>query len=219
MGYLKIIKDYPPYALMSDKRGYISQLYGRNGHTGIDSVGNQWANPVCAIITGTVTAVGWSKTLGNVVEYSNGVATVKYYHLADVSVSVGQTVEAGKTKIGVEGATGTLAAGKHLHITLLINGFQVDPEPYLDGRKAIPAVKKGGKYMIRKVVAPLNLRRTKSTTEDNMIYKDMPIGTLLLVTETATVGSDEWGKALVVIGGKTYAGWCKTSGTWSVEVQ
>ena len=51
MAYKVIYKRWLPYAKMSDHRGFISQRYG-NGHTGVDSVGNQYGNPVCAVLTG-----------------------------------------------------------------------------------------------------------------------------------------------------------------------
>lgn len=228
MAYLKVIKDYPPYALMKDKRGFISRLYG-NGHTGVDSVGNQWANPVCAIYDGTVLQAYISATLGKVVQYGAGRVKIAYYHLATMSVKVGQTVSAGQ-QIGIEGNTGALADGKHLHISIWIDDVLVDPMPYLTGTKTLPVMKqsqisnalsganKGEKYMIRKVINPLNLRSTRSLTSNNLVYKNMPNGTIFLVTETKTEGGITWGHVVATIGGKTYAGWSNIAAKWSVEV-
>lgn len=218
--YLKTINNYPPYALMTDKRGFISRLYG-NGHTGVDSVGNQWANPVCAICDGTVLQAYISASLGKVVQYGAGRVKIAYYHLATISVKVGQKVTAGKTQIGIEGNTGALADGKHLHISIWIDDQLVDPLPYLTGDKTLPdtAAEQEVKYMIRKVTKVLNLRSTRSlANNNNLVYKDMPVGTVFLVTDTVKEGNVTWGKVIVTIKGKTYAGWSNIATTWSVEV-
>lgn len=138
MGYIITYKQWQPYELIQDKRGFISRRYG-NGHTGIDSVGNEFANPVCAIFDGAVTSVRWDAGLGNVVEYGskNGRVKVAYYHLAKADTTVGRAVKKNE-RVGVEGATGSLATGKHLHTSLWIDGALTDPEPYLSGAKALP---------------------------------------------------------------------------------
>lgn len=218
--YLKTVNNYPPYALMTDKRGFISRLYG-NGHTGVDSVGNQWANPVCAICDGAVLQAYISASLGKVVQYGAGRVKIAYYHLATISVKVGQKVTAGKTQIGIEGNTGALADGKHLHVSIWIDGVLVDPLPYLTGAKTLPvtADEQEDKYMIRKVTKALNLRSTRSlANSSNLVYKDMPVGTVFLVTDTVKEGGVTWGKVLVTIKGRTYAGWSNIAATWSVEV-
>lgn len=218
--YLKTINNYPPYALMTDKRGFISRLYG-NGHTGVDSVGNQWSNPVCAICDGTVLEAYISASLGKVVQYGAGRVKIAYYHLAKMSVKTGQTVTAGKTQIGIEGNTGALADGKHLHISIWIDDQLVDPLPYLTGEKTLPATaaEQEVKYMIRKVTKVLNLRSTRSlANNNNLVYKDMPVGTVFLVTDTVKEGNVTWGKVIVTINGRTYAGWSNIAATWSVEV-
>ena len=218
--YLKTINKYPPYALMTDKRGFISRLYG-NGHTGVDSVGNTWANPVCAIIDGTVLQAYISASLGKVVLYGAGRVKIAYYHLATISVKTGQTVTAGKTQVGIEGGTGALADGKHLHISIWIDDQLVDPLPYLTGAKTLPvtAAEQEVKYMIRKVTKVLNLRSTRSlANNNNLVYKDMPVGTYLLIVDTVKEGNITWGKVWTEIGGKTYVGWSNIATTWSVEV-
>ena len=218
--YLKTINKYPPYALMKDKRGFISRLYG-NGHTGVDSVGNTWANPVCAIIDGTVLEAYISASLGKVVLYGAGRVKIAYYHLAKISVKTGQTVTAGKTQVGIEGGTGALADGKHLHISIWIDDQLVDPLPYLTGAKTllVTAAEQEDKYMIRKVTKVLNLRSTRSlANNNNLVYRDMPVGTVFLVTDTVKEGNVTWGKVIVTINGKTYAGWSNIATTWSVEV-
>ena len=64
MKYKAIIANYPPYCLLKDKRGYITKLYG-SGHTGVDSIGNQWDNPVASWIDGTCVC-SYSEACGNI---------------------------------------------------------------------------------------------------------------------------------------------------------
>ena len=73
--------------------------------------------------------------------------------------------------------------------------------------------------MIRKVTKVLNLRSTRClANNNNLVYKDMPVGTVFLVTDTVKEGNVTWGKVIVTIKGKTYAGWSNIATTWSVEV-
>ena len=95
MAYLTVYKNWLPYALLEDKRGFISKRFG-NGHSGIDSVGNVYNNTVCAVMDGMVTAVYFSPTLGNCVEYGCGNVKIAHYHLAETSVQTGDKVEKGK---------------------------------------------------------------------------------------------------------------------------
>lgn len=219
MAYLKVYQNWLPYALLSDKRGFISKRFG-SGHTGIDSVANVYANKVCAVIDGTVTQSYVSSTLGNVVEYSAGNVRIAYYHLASRSVKVGDKVIAGKTAVGVEGSTGSLSNGKHLHTSIWINNVLVDPEPYLCGNKEFPIEDtKERKYMIRKVTKVLNLRSSRSLANNsNIVYSNMPVDTVFLVTETVIEGGVTWGHVYVTISGKSYSGWSNIATTWSVEV-
>lgn len=46
----------------------------------------------------------------------------------------------------------------------------------------------------------------------------MPVGMVFLVTDTVKEGGVTWGKVLVTINGRTYAGWSNIAATWSVEV-
>ena len=213
MAYVKVYKKWLPYALMKDKRGFISLRFG-SGHTGIDSVGNQYNNPVCAVIDGTVLEVYTSDTLGNVVKYGNGKVVVAYYHLAKTNVRVGQQVVAGKTLIGVEGKTGSISNGKHLHISVWIDGVLVDPELYLNGTKQFP-VKEDDLIMVRKVIRPdLNMRAGVGVGSAS--YGKVPIGTLINPVETAKVGTAIWGKHTCVMSdGKVHTGWSNLGDTWS----
>lgn len=220
--YLRVISKYPAYALMQDQRGFVSQKFGgENNHTGYDTVGNMMDNPVCAIIDGEVTDAYYSGALGWIAIYQSESVKIAYYHLKKLSVKAGDKVEAGKTRIGIEGGTGTLAKGqKHLHISVWIGGMLVDPEPYLDGAKKFP-VSEGDEDMIeiRKVIKPLNLRSSRSLANDsNIVYKDMPNGTVFQVVEKIKEGNTTWGKVYVTIGGKSYAGWSNIASTWSKVV-
>lgn len=138
MGYLKVYKKWLPYAGMADPRGFISQQFGGE-HSGVDSVGNVYNNPVCAVMDGRVIRVDKTGALGNIVEYESGRVKIAHYHLAKVLVKEGDTVKSGDTVLGIEGSTGSLATGKHLHTSLWVDGVLSDPEAYLSGAKALPA--------------------------------------------------------------------------------
>ena len=219
MAYLKVYQKWLPYAILSDKRAFISKCFG-NGHTGIDSVANVYANKVCAVIDGKVLKVYTSSTLGKVVEYGNDKVKIAYYHLASQAVKVDDKVIAGKTVIGVEGSTGSLSKGKHLHTSMWVDGVLVDPEPYLNGSRDFPTEKKEErKYMIRKVTKVLNLRSSRSlANSSNIVYNNMPVGTVFLVTEVVSEGGVVWGHIYVTISGKSYSGWANIATTWSKEV-
>ncbi len=137
MAYIKVYRSWLPYGKMKDRRGFISRRYG-NGHSGTDSVGNQYDNPVCAIMDGTVMAVKYSESLGHIVEYENAAVKIAHYHLAKVLVKQGDAVKAGETVLAKEGGTGALATGKHLHTSMWVGDKMVDPEPYLSGEKTLP---------------------------------------------------------------------------------
>ena len=223
MNYKIIYKRWLPYAKMSDRRGFISQRYGDNGgHTGVDSVGNQNSNPVCAVRSGTVTASRWDAAYGNIVEYASGGVAIRYCHLASRKVKAGDPVTAGQTIIGIEGATGSLVrkGAKHLHTMLWIDGKRVDPEPYLCGAKALPAqnTSQEDDIMIRKVTAKgLNLRKGAGVS-NAIVYGSMPVGTVLICGKTQKVGTATWAQVCATIGGTQYVGWSNIADTWSREV-
>lgn len=155
MKYLEIIPDYPPYRAAEDKRGFISQYYVPNSHTGVDSVGNLWDMPVCAIFDGRIVSADYNSRTGNDVIYESGNGRVRviYLHLRDKVTVTGNILK--DQVLGYEGSTGSLATGKHLHTTMLIDGEMVDPLPYLTGRKEMPlempepdAIQKGDKVVV-----------------------------------------------------------------------
>ena len=223
MSYIIIYKRWLPYAKMSDHRGFISQRYGDNGgHTGVDSVGNQNSNPVCAVRSGTVTASRWDAAYGNIVEYASGNITIRYCHLASRKVKTGDPVTAGQTIVGIEGATGSLVhrSEKHLHTMLWIDGKRVDPEPYLCGAKALPTqnTSQEDDIMIRKVTTKgLNLRKGAGVS-NAVVYGNMPVGTILICGKTQKVGTATWAQVCATIDGTQYVGWSNIANTWSREV-
>ena len=112
-------------------------------------------------------------------------------------------------------------------MTMHVDGKRVDPLPYLKGEKALPLELsnniKEEIYMIRKVTRPLNIRSTPSVANDsNIVYRDMPAGTVFLVTEDKWDGDYHWGKVIATVDGESYAGWCNildaSNGGWSDEV-
>lgn len=218
MAYIITYKNWLPYGLMSDKRGFISKKFGGT-HTGVDSVGNQYDNPVCAVIDGKVLLVTKSQALGNCVEYGNDKVRIAYYHLKSVSVYVGQGIKAG-SKIGVEGATGSLATGKHLHTSLWIDGVLTDPEPYLSGEQEFPKniITTGENVMIRKAIrADLNVRIGAGVANRSHGY--IKNGSNFFVytgTETKTSDGATWAQVTAELAnGKTVTGWSNIGTTWS----
>lgn len=221
MSYKEIIPNYPPYGAAGDKRGYVSQHYKTNGHTGLDTAGNLLEMPVCAVFDGVITEAGHTATTGHQVSYQsqNGRVKAQYLHLREQALlPAGAAVKAGQV-VGYEGQTGTLVSGKHLHITLWIDGARVDPLPYMKGSKLLPleAVKKEEEFlMVRKVTrSDLNLRTGVGT--GNKSYGYLPVGALLNIVETkkAADGST-WGKHTCLLAGKEVTGWSNIGDTWSV---
>ena len=139
MAYKEIIANYPPYMAASDRRGFISKYYG-NGHSGVDSVGNLYTMPVCAVFDGKIACAQVTAATGNSITYQsdNGRVKVQYLHLRDKPViKAGDKVKKNQA-IAYEGSTGSLSTGKHLHISLWIDGKLCDPLPYLKGDKKLP---------------------------------------------------------------------------------
>ena len=98
-------------------------------HNGID-IAAEPGTEVCAAADGTVYTVYEDETMGTtvVIRHDGGYIT-KYSSLAEeVSVTAGQTVEAGDV-IGTVGCTALLetAIGDHVHFSVTCNGENVDP--------------------------------------------------------------------------------------------
>ncbi|MGE0744263.1 MAG: M23 family metallopeptidase [Rhodospirillales bacterium] len=99
-------------------------------HGGVDMVGPVNA-PVSGTAPGVVAYAGWHDSYGRLVEIEHefGIST-RYAHLNQISVRQGQRVQAGQ-RVGGIGSTGR-STGPHLHYEVLVDGRQVDPQPFLD---------------------------------------------------------------------------------------
>jgi murein DD-endopeptidase MepM/ murein hydrolase activator NlpD len=111
-----------------------SGLLGSKYHQGIDIASGHSAT-IKAAAAGTVSAAGYSFTMGNYIniEHSGGYET-RYYHMEKRYAQRGQTVKAGQA-LGVEGDTGVVT-GPHLHFEIRKDGVAINPASFL------PALKK-----------------------------------------------------------------------------
>ena len=118
--------------------GDVSSLYGlkrvfngqpRGVHKGLDLRGPQ-GQQVLACADGQVVLTGNLYFSGNVVyiNHGEGVFTA-YLHLSEILVQNGDRVRKGQV-VGLVGATGRVT-GPHLHLSLLVQGESVDPQPFL----------------------------------------------------------------------------------------
>lgn len=127
---------------ISQGYGNKSARYAKGYHTGID-IACPNGSPIRSATDGTVASAGWAGAYGNQikVDYSSTVQ-IWYNHMSKLGVSKGDKVSAGKI-IGWEGTTGN-STGPHLHFEVRVNGQDVDPMPYLNGSKVVPAGDTGG---------------------------------------------------------------------------
>ncbi|OGH02173.1 MAG: hypothetical protein A2798_03525 [Candidatus Levybacteria bacterium RIFCSPHIGHO2_01_FULL_37_17] len=113
-------------------RGVISQ-FATWYHMGID-ITSPYGASIVAAKSGVVKQVStgsYDGGYGNNVYIDHGGGVVTHYaHLANVSVSAGQTVVGGSTVIGSNGLTGR-TTGPHVHFEIIQNGSLVNPLPYL----------------------------------------------------------------------------------------
>jgi murein DD-endopeptidase MepM/ murein hydrolase activator NlpD len=100
-------------------------------HSGID-LDAPLGSTVRAAAAGTVIYAGWYSDYGNMIDvrHADGVVT-RYAHLSSFvpDVGYGAAVTAGQV-IGLVGRTGD-ATGNHIHFEVRINGYAVDPAPYI----------------------------------------------------------------------------------------
>lgn len=113
--------------------GDITSYYGPRDdefHTGID-IAAVTGQAVRAAMAGTVVEAGWRGGYGLcvVVDHGNGLQTL-YAHNSKLEVEIGETVEAGQL-LALAGSTG-YSTGPHLHFEILLNGFPVNPMPWLE---------------------------------------------------------------------------------------
>jgi hypothetical protein len=102
----------------------------RQVHLGFDLAVTQHV-PILAAQRGVIVHAAYLGIYGNcvIIDHGLGVQTL-YGHLSSIGVKVGDKVEKGQV-IGQSGMTG-LAAGDHLHFTVLVNGTAVNPVEWWD---------------------------------------------------------------------------------------
>jgi murein DD-endopeptidase MepM/ murein hydrolase activator NlpD len=119
-------------ARFADHRTYIYQgkEVDQQVHLGFDLAVT--ANvPIVAAQRGVVVHADYLGIYGNcvIVDHGLGVQTL-YAHLSSMDVKPGDRVDKGQT-LGRSGMTG-LAGGDHLHFTMLVNGYAVNPVEWWD---------------------------------------------------------------------------------------
>ncbi len=126
------LRDRIP-AFRAPVEGQVSSQFGKDSggkglHRGIDIVAPMGA-PVVAPVRGQVKTVGEDDKRGKyiTVRHAYGVES-RYYHLSDVSVSVGDELEAGD-RLGDVGNSGA-SSGPHLHFEVREMGQPVSPSLY-----------------------------------------------------------------------------------------
>lgn len=122
--------------------GWVSSNFGRRTdpftgrpamHRGIDFAGRP-GTEIFSAGDGVVIFAGSRYGFGRMIEINHGNGYVtRYAHNKENLVDVGDTVRKGEL-IGLMGSTGR-ATGTHLHFEVLLNGRQVDPLPYIQGRR------------------------------------------------------------------------------------
>lgn len=125
------MKVYMPMVALPLKQIYITSPFGmrydpmdrskRRFHSGID-LRAHYEN-VYSMLSGTVTATGYSKTGGNYITIDYGICSCSYLHLSKIKVKVRQYVRAGQF-IGVSGNSGSRTTGEHLHISCRLNSSE-----------------------------------------------------------------------------------------------
>jgi peptidase M23-like protein len=119
-------------AKFADFRTYTYQRkeIDRQVHLGFDLAVTQQV-PIKAAQRGVVVHAAYLGIYGNcvIIDHGLGVQTL-YGHLSSIGVKVGDKVDKGQV-IGRSGMTG-LAAGDHLHFTVLVNGTPVNPVEWWD---------------------------------------------------------------------------------------
>ncbi|MEM8810451.1 MAG: M23 family metallopeptidase [Cyanobacteria bacterium P01_G01_bin.38] len=109
--------------------------YAYEMHEGIDLRG-PYRTPIVATADGMVKKAGYNGGYGNSVTLAHGYGyETVYAHMADVAVTVGNTVKSGDI-VGYLGSTGR-SSGPHLHYGIYRDGKSVDPASYLNLENAM----------------------------------------------------------------------------------
>lgn len=112
------------------KYTYNGQIVDSQDHLGFDLAVTQHY-PVEAANHGIVLFAGYLGIYGNTIILDHGYGLLSLYaHLSSIEVTPGATVTLGQP-IGKSGTTG-LAAGDHLHFSLILHGQQVNPTEWWD---------------------------------------------------------------------------------------
>ena len=157
--------------------GYKNANYKREFgfvHYGVDMVSTDGKKTVYAQGNGTVKAAGNDSTFGNtvIVVYSGAKniktgaeqdMTVRYYHLASISVKAGQAVTK-DTVLGKYGNTGKYTTGAHLHVEMDTDTKYYN---YAPGLKSSGSVVKAG---VDTTVNPLDFICVKTTAPDSQTF-------------------------------------------------
>ena len=120
---------------------YITSSYGEREHpiqgvikqhTGIDIGNAGFGAPVIAAADGVVTMAGYYGGYGYcvIISHGNGISSL-YGHGQAILTEVGKEVKKGDLIMEV-GSTGN-STGPHLHFEVRVNGYCVDPMPFLQG--------------------------------------------------------------------------------------
>jgi murein DD-endopeptidase MepM/ murein hydrolase activator NlpD len=121
-------------AKFADYRTYFSKgkEVDRQVHLGFDLAVTSQV-PILAAQNGVVVHAAYLGIYGNcvIIDHGLGVQTL-YGHLSSIGVKVGDMVQKGQ-EIGRSGMTG-LAAGDHLHFTVLVAGHPVNPVEWWDSK-------------------------------------------------------------------------------------
>jgi len=119
-------------AKFADFRTYtfMGKEIDRQVHLGFDLAVTQQV-PIAAAQRGVVVHAAYLGIYGNCVIIDHGLGVMTLYgHLSSIAVKIGDMVEKGQV-LGRSGTTG-LAAGDHLHFTVLVNGTPVNPVEWWD---------------------------------------------------------------------------------------
>lgn len=124
--------DSAPLSSFADRRSYKhnGNFIDSQTHLGFD-LASLRLSPVTAENNGKVVFADNLGIYGNTVILDHGIGLFSLYgHLSSISSPVGQVVNRGDT-LGRTGETG-LAAGDHLHFSMMVDGVHVDPVEWWD---------------------------------------------------------------------------------------